>query len=122
MEYYTQNGAKKLINDEAMKQYFKTLWTALTGCNPYAVELEQVRREYEATANDVTIAKELYMTCAERIVEYKKQTAALQNLTETLRQHLAEKDELMERMKQDYHKRIEAYNVEIDKLRKAKAN
>lgn len=41
----------------------------------------------------------------------------MQGLVENLRQRIAEKDELMRRLKSDYQARIEEYTKEIDSLK-----
>ena len=102
-----------------MKSYIKNVLDSLLGRNPYKRELNTVKAR-------LLVSREKYDALSKRFDRLKadydnfsRQILSLQNLVETLRQHIAEKDELTSRMKQDYQKRIDAYNVQIDELRKA---
>ena len=113
---------KRII--QMMKQYLKTLWLALMGCNPYESELASLREKYEKTAERVTGLQELYFKTLELNDQISRQVDRLEKrgkgdveLIENLRKRIREKDELIDRMKKDYQKHIELYTEEIDKLR-----
>lgn len=108
-----------------MKHYIKNLITALAGCNPYQMELNQVREEYEKTADRVRELDDIYYKLHERLTETNKQVVGYQNLIENLRQRLSEKDALIEQAREDsrkqaeeYRKRVTDYSVTIERLQK----
>lgn len=98
-----------------MKQYLKNLLTALCGNNPFQMELERVREEYEKTADRVKQLEGLHEKVSGQIVDY-------QALIENLRQRLAEKDELLKRTKEEYQKRIKKYNELVSDLHEEKSS
>ena len=100
-----------------IRRYFVTLAAAVIGRNPFIDELEEIRDHYEKTADNVRRISEMYDSCAERMEQDAEMIRSLQVLVENLRQRLAEKDALLTRTKEDYQKRIEAYNAEIDRLK-----
>lgn len=100
-----------------MKNYLKNLWLALTGRNPYQLELDKARKEYKQTAKHVQDLEKLYEKVQKKMEEDDRQVRNYQHLTENLRQHLVDKDVLMDRVKRDYQKRLDEYNATIDNLR-----
>lgn len=100
-----------------MKRYFRNLFMALLGSDPFRRELDEVTGKYRKTAERVCQLNEAYYRVLDRLAEIDKTEAGYQALIENLRRRIAEKDLLLERTKQDYQKRIEAYVSEIDGLR-----
>lgn len=99
-----------------MKRYFRNLLTALMGRNPLQAELQQVKKDYATAVKQVKQLEDYYRLMKEKMAGIEKQVMDYQTLTDNLRQRIMDKDELMARMKEDYQKRIENYNVVIDKL------
>lgn len=106
-----------------MKRYFKNLFIALCGNNPYQMELDRVREEYEKTAEKVAQLEDLYWTFKELKVDVDKQMASYQTLVENLRQRLKEKDEQIAQLKlsrqrlvNEHQKQVAAYSETIAKL------
>lgn len=104
-------------------QYFKNLLIALFGNNPYQMELDRVREEYEKTAEKVTQLDDLYWAFKEQLATAEKQVASYQTLVENLRERLKEKDEQIAHMNKsrqqlvdENQKRIAAYSETIAKL------
>ena len=103
-----------------MRRYLLNLLTALRGINPFERELEQVKKDYERVAEQVAQLQSVYATVKKRTTGAVSQIRGLQKLVENLRSRLSEKDELIERMKQDFQQRVNAYNAKIDELTKVK--
>lgn len=82
---------------------------ALFNRNPYEVELEELAEKYEKVAGNVVMLQKVRSVLEQKL-------DGLQCLVETLRQHLYEKDEMMKRIKAEYQRRIEEYNVKINSL------
>lgn len=106
-----------------MKRYFKNLFIALCGNNPYQMELDRVREEYEKTAEKVAQLEDLYWTFKELKVDVDKQMASYQTLVENLRQRLKEKDEQIAQLKlsrqrlvNEHQNPLAAYSETIAKL------
>ena len=106
-----------------MKHYFKNLVTALCGSNPYQLELDDVREKYEKTAERVEQLEGLYNKALERWDEASKQLSSYQTLVENLRERVAEKDALVDRLKEEsavraegYRRRIEDYSAQVARL------
>lgn len=93
-----------------MGAYFKNLATALFGRNPYQLELDRVREEYEKTAEQVRLLDEQYGKVQKKLSDYEQ-------LIENLRKRIIEKDQLMDSMKRDFQERLSAYNEKIDELK-----
>lgn len=114
---------QKTIKDKTMKRYFKNLFIALCGNNPYQMELDRVREEYEKTAEKVAQLEDLYWTFKELKVDVDKQMASYQTLVENLRQRLKEKDEQIAQLKlsrqrlvNEHQNPLAAYSETIAKL------
>lgn len=97
-----------------MGAYFKNLATALLGRNPYQLELDRVREEYEKTAEQVRLLDVLYGKVQKKLSDYEQ-------LIENLRKRIIEKDQLMASVKRDFQERLAAYNEKIDELKKETA-
>lgn len=97
---------QKMKTKQRIRRYFKNLFTALVGNNPYQMEQDRLREEYEKTVDKVRQLDELYWVFKEKQAEADKQMASYQVLVENLRQRLAEKDELIDQIKKDYQQRI----------------
>lgn len=102
---------------ETVKQYLKTLMLALLGRNPFREELDELHEHYQKVADRVSDLNDLYLKSLESFEEVEGKVGDYQKLTENLRQRIAEKDALMERIKKDYQQRIEKYVQEVDRLR-----
>lgn len=100
-----------------MKQYFKNLFLALIGCNPFELQLDEMRTYYQKTAERVTELDEMYHKLQEALSKKEKTISDYQNLTENLRSRITEKDVEYERMKKHYQERIKQYTEEIDTMK-----
>lgn len=103
-----------------MKQYFRNLWTALTGRNPYQLELYGVREEFEQAQAELARLREsvaalgtAHAQMSKTIVEDAKMNGSLQQLVENLRGRIGEKDSLIQQMREDYRKREQDYESRI---------
>lgn len=106
-----------------MKHYIKNLIAALVGNDPYRMELEKIKEEYEKTAERVKMLDESYYKVRERLAEASRKSTGYQSLIENLRQRLSEKDALIERMIEESRnqvrecqKRIADYSDTISRL------
>lgn len=106
-----------------MKRYFKNLFIALCGNNPYQMELDRVREEYEKTTEKVAQLEDMYWKFKEQKAEIDKQVTGYQTLVENLRQRLKEKDEQLAQLKMsrqrlvdEHQKQVAAYSETIAKL------
>ena len=125
-----------------MKRYFKNLWMALTGCDPFRDELEEKNSQLENAAENVqALQDQLYAALdkweqsvlmaeksskafeevSEKLASERQMVHDLEVLIENLRERINEKDTLMERMKQDYQQRITQYTQKIEELQGKKA-
>lgn len=114
---------EKSIKDKTMKRYFKNLFIALCGNNPYQMELDRVREEYEKTTEKVAQLEDMYWKFKEQKAEIDKQVTGYQTLVENLRQRLKEKDEQLSQLKMsrqrlvgEHQKQVAAYSETIAKL------
>lgn len=96
-----------------MKRYFRNLAIALFNGDPYKKELEDLSDKYEKTAQRVNMLEKLRADLEDKFV---KDVSGLKRLVDVFRQHLQEKDELLERMKKEYQQRIVKYNAKIEEL------
>ena len=121
--------------------YFGNLFIAVMGRNPYQVELDKVKEEYEKTAENVEFLRKMYdkmqehlasdtrrMTAdAARIADDAKMISSLQALVENLRTRVEEKDAQIAQVLNDlklqdakYKARIASYSDTIAKLQSEK--
>lgn len=102
----------------ALRRYFVNLLTAISGKNPYRMELDCLRQINDKNTEDVCELKKMYCICVEKLDESVKQIKGLQTLVENLRVRIAEKENLVELVNYDYQKRIremkENYQRQID--------
>lgn len=101
-----------------MKRYFKNLWMALTGCDPFRDELEEKNSQLENAADNLSAMQNQLYAALEKWEQSAKRIDDYEALIENLRERIKEKDTLMERMKEDYQKRIDQYTKKIDELSK----
>lgn len=94
-----------------MKRYFKTLLYALLGRNPFQVELDEVKRQYESADCNVRILNDLYGKMQEKIVAAEKWIISYQKLIENLRESINEKEQTIESLRKDCRERIEQMKV-----------
>lgn len=109
-----------------MKQYFRNLWFAIIGGNPYADEVDDLRKKMEKDGEDMLILRnQLYAAlnqwdkCQMQLEETKKtlkeatatpahkQLKSMQRLVENLRERIKEKDMRLEQQERDFHERTE---------------
>ena len=116
-------GTKTKIKQDS-KKYFEKLILAQLGKDPFRCELDSLRNSYEKASEKIASLNDLYFEVVDKYDAIKKlvadkdaQVESLQGLVENLRQRIAEKDELMRRLKSDYQARIEEYTKEIDSLK-----
>ena len=95
-----------------MKQYLKNLFLALTGSNPFQVELEDTKQQLEKAAENVSaLQDQLYSALeeweheAKMLEESQKREAGLQQLTENLRERIADKDRMIAKLEEELNKR-----------------
>ncbi len=89
----------KSHNFETLQHYFRNLFRALLGRNPFRDELNELREHYEAVAERVQALTELYYTSAEALGRMEREKADNQLLIENLRKRVDEKDKEIKRMK-----------------------
>ncbi len=99
-----------------MIYYLKNLLIAFFGINPFQLELEQVKEDYKKTETRVARLDECYESLKKKMLSTHKKIGDYQRIIENLRQRIAEKDELLNRMKDEYQQRINKYNTKIDEL------
>lgn len=96
-----------------IEDYFKNLWFALTGNNPYQVELDQVREEYGRTADRVNQLEDFYYKALEKWDESNGHIKDYQALVENLRERVAEKDATISQLREEFAGRTEGYKKRI---------
>lgn len=82
-------------------RYLKNLFVALSGKNPYRIELDKVRVSYEETKREVLGLKELYYQTVKKYDETNSRIKDYQNLTENLRPLITEKDIELDSMRRE---------------------
>lgn len=85
-------------------RYLRNLLLALTGNNPYQMELDEAREHLEKAADNLSATQDMCYSTMERWNESQQQVVQLQHVIETLRGHLREKDEMLEQMRQEYNR------------------
>lgn len=95
-----------------MKQYFKNLWLALMGRNPFRIELDESREQLkEATENMKSLQDQLNFALkkwnqeAKMLEQSLQQVKSLQVLTENLRERIAGKDKLIAELEKELNKK-----------------
>lgn len=112
-----------------MKRYFKNLWQALTGKDPYQDDLDEKDRQLEHAAENVRVLHKTYYDALVLQGTTNKELGSLQMLVENLRERIKEKDAELDQLgreylqqigqiRQEYEKRIATYAREIAKLQK----
>ena len=85
----------KIKQSKKMKRYFKNLWHALIGRNPFQLELERVREDFKKTEAKVRDLNALYYEVRSKIQNSEHQINDYQVLVENLRRRLADKDDII---------------------------
>jgi chromosome segregation ATPase len=106
-----------------LSRYLQNLMAAICGSDPYRMELDRVREEYEKTAARVAGLDELCDEFRSRQAELAGQIGDYQVLVENFRGRISDKDEQIAQMKRewkdreaDYQKRVADYSSQIAKL------
>lgn len=90
-----------------VKRYAQNLLQALLGKNPYQVEMGKARDALEKAAENLNAMQDMYSATLEKWSESQKQLTQMQQLVETLRDHLREKDEQMGQLRRQYDNFVE---------------
>lgn len=92
-----------------MKQYLKNLFLALTGSNPFQVELEEAKQQLEKAAENMSAMQDqLYAALSKwegamyEAESYKNSIKGYQVLTENLRERIKEKDGLIKELQKTF--------------------
>jgi chromosome segregation ATPase len=99
-----------------MRQYFTNLMTALRGHNPFELELQRVRDDYNRVVEQVAQLEKVFGSVKKQTEKAICDVNSYQRLVENLRKRLSEKDALIDSMKEDYQQRINNYKTEIAEL------
>ena len=87
-----------------MKEYFKNLWRAICGSNPFRKELDELKSKYEKTAADVS---NLSVMCSTAIEKYNKAELLViqfKTIADDMHSQLVEKDKIIERLNKQLKK------------------
>ena len=120
-----------------MKRYITILWLALTGRNPFLMELDEKMSQLEKADEHISSLNDMYYKAlqkweesarmaeesskafeevSEKLASERQRVHDYEVLIENFRERISEKDTLMDRMKKDYQQRIEQYTKEIEDL------
>lgn len=99
----------------SIKRYAQNLLQALLGKNPYQVEMGKARDALEKAAEILNTMQDMYSATLEKWSESQKQLTQMQQLVETLRDHLREKDEQVEQLRREYIDCIERMKRDYEK-------
>lgn len=78
-----------------MRQYFTNLMTALRGYNPFELELQRVRDDYNRVAEQVAQLEKVFDSVKKQTEKAISDVNRYQRLVENLRKRLSEKDTLI---------------------------
>ena len=119
-----------------MRRYLRNLWLALTGNNPFRIELDELRtrnennkelaemlqRNYDAamniykgTAEQVKVLGDQIAKTEASIETFRKREASLQRLVENLRESVTDKESVIEQQRRDFHERMERMKADYQK-------
>lgn len=98
-----------------IKRYVKNLLLALLGDNPYQMEMDEARDCLEKAAENLKATQDMCYSTMEKWSESQKQLNQLQQLVETLRGHLHEKDEQVDQLRREYCNHIEQMKRDCEK-------
>lgn len=87
-----------------MKHYWKILFMALMGKNPFRKELEQVTQNYEKTARRIDSLDESLYHLEKRLYDSSEREKNCQALIENLRKRLSEKDQTIEDLRKEQNR------------------
>ena len=90
-----------------MSNYFKHLFSALLGRDPYAEEVKVLKEQMNKATDNMRLLQDMYYQSIDLKAETDRQVSVLQELTENLRKRITEKDEL-----------IAEYQKEVARLQK----
>ena len=111
-----------------MKQYLRNLWLALTGGDPFADEVADLKERLERAGDNVRGLNEMYYSACEKwdesqrtlnecrkmvvernslLAERDKQIASMQRLVENLRERGKEKDARLAEQGREFRDRME---------------
>ena len=98
-----------------VKRYVKNLLLALLGNNPYQMEMDEARNHLEKAAENLKATQDMCWQAMEMWSDSQKQLAQMQQLVETLRGHLREKEEQAEQLRREYLDRIDQMKRDYEK-------
>ena len=87
------------------RRYFRNLWRAVTGTDPFRAELDELRRKYDLTACKVASMTGLYFGALERRGRLEQQITGFQSLVENLRGRIVEKDRMIRLLQEELDRR-----------------
>lgn len=85
-----------------LKRYQKNLWVALTGRNPYKVELDEISIRCDQAETTARVQERKLSKMNDDRISAEQQVRNYQKLTENLRERISEKDAQLEQKRQDY--------------------
>ena len=95
-----------------MKYYLKNLFLALTGNNPFQIELKETKQQLEKAAENMSAMQDMYYKALENWTQAiktleasEKRCGSLQQLTENLRERIADKDRMIAKLEKELNKR-----------------
>ena len=98
-----------------VKRYGKNLLLALLGNNPYQMEMDEARNHLEKAAENLKATQDMCWQAMEMWSESHQQLLQMQQLVETLRGHLHEKDDQVEQLRREYRDSIEQMKRDYEK-------
>ena len=98
-----------------VKRYVKNLLLALLGNNPYQMEMDEARNHLEKAAENLKATQDMCWQAMEMWSESHQQLLQMQQLVETLRGHLHEKDDQVEQLRREYRDSIEQMKRDYEK-------
>ena len=96
-----------------MKIYLRNLLIAIFGRNPYRMELDYVRNEYNQAAERIGQLEQKEEEYCAKLIADKKRIAGYQNLTENLRDRITEKDGELYVQRKSYHDELNKMRNDI---------
>lgn len=98
-----------------IRRYVKNLLLALLGDNPYQMEMDEARDCLEKAAENLKATHDMCYSTMAKWSESQKQLNQMQQLVETLRDHLREKDEEVDQLRREYCNHIEQMKRDCEK-------
>ena len=104
----SENIRQKNVVMERIKYYFRNLYFAVLGKNPFREELKLLRKTNEEIVQDMKALKQLYGNCkdsiemnAKLLKKKDKQISGLQTLVENLRERIRDNEQLLKMVEQE---------------------